>query len=118
MPAVSVLFPKDALESLPERSKEAANRPFGALFDVALMDVTESCRDLITVLEVFHVGRAPVDRPQIRHVAQLLCAEVGRRLEGFGRQIPGGALHEIGPDRQRDAGTGGVFPNPFWLVEA
>src|SRR6185295_16206637 len=74
--------------------------------------------NLVTLLEILDIGRAPIDWPQVRHVTQLLGPHVTGRFERVRGQTLRRPAHEVGPDRQRDARARAACANPLRLVVA
>src|SRR4030095_970434 len=70
----------------PQRPEKTADRARCPLLQRSAMDRAQLRRDLVSLLEVFGIGWAPVDRPQVRHATELLDADAGGRLVIPGRQ--------------------------------
>ena len=75
-------------------------------------------RHLVAVLEILDVARTAVDRQRMRHAAQLHGVDAGGTANSSAGQRRRGALHEVGPDRQRDARGVGLAADRRRLIEA
>src|SRR3954468_7693754 len=114
------LAAKDALQLAPETREEPLDGALDLLLHRSFVNRTEPCRDLIAILEVFGVGRAPFNRLQIRHAAQLLVAQPVWPVERPRASLARGNLDEVAPDRERVArtvslasdGSGLIFSDP------
>src|SRR5262245_11762096 len=93
---------EDSGDFTPQGSEKTADRARCPLLQRSAMDGTALRRDSVSGLEVFGVGWASIDRPHVRHTAQLFDADPGRSPELPGRQCLCDALHEVGPDGKGD----------------
>src|SRR5262249_28854441 len=109
---------EDRLQLPPETGEELAERAARHLLEVPAVDRTEAAGHLVPGLEVLHGRGALLDGPEVRQPAELDLLEAVGDLELAGRAEPRGAAHEVGPDRQRDAGSVAFPADGRRLVEA
>ena len=110
--------PEHTCDSAAEAAEEAFEHAFRALLQRPAMDRAERCRHFISILEILGIGGTAVDRTEVRHTAEFFGVEARGHTEVRRRQLAGRALHEVGPDGERDAGAVRVVTNRRGLIES
>src|ERR1700704_5175615 len=117
LPYLSVPL-EDARDLVAERTEQTVDHASRPLLEGAAMDGAGLRRNRVAILEVFAVDRTALDRPKIRHAAEVLGLEAGGHGEIRRRQPVRDALHEIGPDWQRHPRAVRIAADGRRLIEA